>query len=210
MAVARGLGMPRIVADALEQRAELAAAEDPDRATELHHEALAVRVEHGLRTFCADSLDALAALAARAERFDQAVRIVAAVDRARAAMGYPRRPADRPAHEALVAELRAALGDGPFAEAWAAGAALTLDDAVGYARRARGTRRRPASGWASLTPTELDVVRLAVAGHNNPEIGARLFMSRSTVKTHLSHVYTKLGVSNRTELAALAAAHLNA
>jgi DNA-binding CsgD family transcriptional regulator len=33
----------------------------------------------------------------------------------------------------------------------------------------------------------------------------RLFMSRGTVKTHLSHVYTKLGVSNRTELATAAA-----
>ncbi|GAB3872852.1 hypothetical protein GCM10029964_011990 [Kibdelosporangium lantanae] len=44
-------------------------------------------------------------------------------------------------------------------------------------------------------------------GLNNPEIGARLFMSRGTVKTHLSHVYAKLGVANRTELATLAAAH---
>jgi DNA-binding NarL/FixJ family response regulator len=42
---------------------------------------------------------------------------------------------------------------------------------------------------------------LAADGLTNPEIGARLFMSRSTVKTHLSHVYAKLGVANRTELA---------
>jgi DNA-binding CsgD family transcriptional regulator len=52
-------------------------------------------------------------------------------------------------------------------------------------------------------------VRLAVQGHNNPEIGERLFMSRSTVKTHLSHVYAKLGVANRTELAAIAGAALD-
>jgi DNA-binding NarL/FixJ family response regulator len=44
-------------------------------------------------------------------------------------------------------------------------------------------------------------------GLTNPEIGARLFMSRATVKTHLSHVYSKLGVANRTELASLAARH---
>ena len=62
------------------------------------------------------------------------------------------------------------------------------------------------SGWASLTPTELKVVRLASDGLSNPEIGARLFMSRSTVKTHLSRAFAKLGVSNRTELAAFAAA----
>jgi predicted ATPase/DNA-binding CsgD family transcriptional regulator len=148
VAVARTLGMPRVEADALEQQAHLAA--DPD----LHHEALALRVEHGLRGSYAGSLDALAALTGRPDP-----------------------------------EMRARM---------------TLEEAVAYVRRARGTRARPPGGWASLTPTELDVVRLAVEGLNNPEIGKRLFMSRSTVKTHLSHVYAKLGVANRTELAALA------
>jgi DNA-binding NarL/FixJ family response regulator len=47
-------------------------------------------------------------------------------------------------------------------------------------------------------------VRLVVEGLTNPEIGTRLFMSRGTVKTHLSHVYAKVGVANRTELATLA------
>jgi DNA-binding NarL/FixJ family response regulator len=46
------------------------------------------------------------------------------------------------------------------------------------------------------------VVRLVVEGLSNPEIGARLYMSRGTVKAHLSRVYAKLGVANRTELAA--------
>ncbi|MGH3479515.1 MAG: response regulator transcription factor, partial [Nocardioidaceae bacterium] len=59
-------------------------------------------------------------------------------------------------------------------------------------------------GWGSLTPTEREVVGLVVSGLTNPEIAARLFVSRATVKTHLSHVYAKLGVANRTELAALA------
>jgi DNA-binding CsgD family transcriptional regulator len=81
---------------------------------------------------------------------------------------------------------------------------MSLAEAAAYASRARGSRRRPDAGWESLTPTEAEVVRLAVDGLSNPEIGARLFMSRSTVKTHLSHVYAKLGVANRTELAARA------
>ena len=86
---------------------------------------------------------------------------------------------------------------------------MNLRETIDYARRARGPRGRPASGWASLTPTEQSVVRLAAEGLNNPDIGSRLFMSRSTVKTHLSHVYAKLGVTNRTELAAMAATHLD-
>jgi ATP/maltotriose-dependent transcriptional regulator MalT len=156
--VAGRLGMPRQLAAALEQQAHLAAADDAARATELHHRALAIRVEHGLRAFYADSLDALAAQ------------------------------------------------DPQFAAVWAAGSRMSIDEAVAYVRRGRGPRGRPRTGWASLTPTELDVVRLVAEGLSNPGIGNRLFISRGTVKTHLSHVYAKLGVANRTELAALAGA----
>jgi DNA-binding NarL/FixJ family response regulator len=49
---------------------------------------------------------------------------------------------------------------------------------------------------------------LIAEGLSNPEIGARLFISRATVKTHLSHIYTKLDITNRTELASLATTHL--
>jgi DNA-binding CsgD family transcriptional regulator len=210
VAVAGRLDLPRVLADALEQQGHLAAAadDDVDRAIDLHHEALAMRVEHGLRTFSVDSLEALAALAARAAPTSEAVRFLAASDQARASMTYPRDPARRRAHQATVAGLRTALGERPFRQAWAEGARLTLDEAVAYVRRSRGARRRPATGWASLTPTELDVVRQVVDGLSNPEIGSRLFMSGGTVKTHLSHVYAKLGVANRTELATLAASRL--
>ena len=198
-AVARRLGMPGVLAAALDGQARLAG--DPDAATGLHHEALALRAAHGLRPTALDSLDALAALAGPG---DYAARVLAASHGAREELGLPRRGA----HDDLVAELRDALGAAAFDEAWRAGADLELDEAIAYARRSRGARRRPPGGWASLTPAELGVVRLAAEGHNNPEIGARLFMSRSTVKTHLSHVYAKLGVANRTELAALASSHL--
>jgi predicted ATPase/DNA-binding CsgD family transcriptional regulator len=199
--VARRLGMPRVVAEALEQQAYLAADDDPERAVDLHHQALAERAEHELRTFYVDSLDALATLDGRAQPTPEAVRVLAASDRARRAMAYPRDPARQLAHGTTVEGLRTALGDRSFTEAWAEGARLTLEEAVAYVRRARGSRRRPSTGWDSLTPTELEVVRLVVDGLNNPEIGRRLFMSRGTVKAHLSHVYAKLGVANRTELA---------
>jgi DNA-binding NarL/FixJ family response regulator len=65
-------------------------------------------------------------------------------------------------------------------------------------------RRRPSRGWESLTPTELEVVGLVTEGLSNPDIAARMFVSRETVKSHLSNIFVKLGVTNRTELTAVA------
>ena len=81
---------------------------------------------------------------------------------------------------------------------------MSLDDAIAYASRGRGARKRPTVGWRSLTPTELQVTQLVVEGLSNPEIGERLFVSRETVKTHLSSIFGKLGVSTRAQVAAAA------
>lgn len=202
--LARSLPAPFIVAAALDQQALLAAAGDAGRAEDLHHEAMRVRAEHGLRTFLAQSLDHLARLAIDGGRPAEGARLLAASDAARARMGYPRPVVDQPEYDALVAAARATLGEA-FGASWSAGAALSLADAVAYASRSRGPRRRPQTGWASLTPTEHQVVALVAEGLSNPEIGTRLFIGRSTVKTHLLHVYAKLGVTGRAELAALAA-----
>jgi len=201
LATARALRMPRLIADALEQKAFLTNGADADRATALHHEALGLRIAHGLRLACVDSLDVLAASGARRGSPLTAARLLGAGDRAREETGYPRAQPDL----ALRAELAEFLGTAAGEDAMAEGRRMSLDEAVAFARRARASRRRPVQGWASLTSTEQEVVRLAVAGLTNPEIGKRLFMSRSTVKTHLAHVYAKLGVANRTELATSAA-----
>jgi DNA-binding CsgD family transcriptional regulator len=202
--VARNLGTPHAEADALEALALVVGRDDPGRAEALHHDALARRVEHGVRTYVVDSLDALAGLAAGYEQWAKAARLLAASDRARDAMGYPRLAIDRADHDALVAAVDAGLGAAARADAAAEGAAMTLDDAVAYASRSRGPRGRPVSGWASLTPTERQVAGLVAEGLTNPEIAARLFISRATVKTHLVHIYAKLALTNRVELASAA------
>jgi class 3 adenylate cyclase/DNA-binding CsgD family transcriptional regulator len=68
-------------------------------------------------------------------------------------------------------------------------------------RRRRTRPSRPSTGWDSLTPMETDVSHLVAAGLTNPEIGARLYISRRTVETHLSHVFRKVGLASRTQLA---------
>lgn len=80
--------------------------------------------------------------------------------------------------------MRCSCRSGPdeFAAIWAEGARLSTDEAIAYAARGRGERRRPAAGWASLTPSELELVRLVGQHLTNPEIAARLFVSRAMVQ----------------------------
>jgi DNA-binding CsgD family transcriptional regulator len=79
-----------------------------------------------------------------------------------------------------------------------------LAEAIRVAMRGRRPRRAGRVGWESLTPAERTVVELAIDGLTNGSIARRLHVSAGTVKTHLAHVYTKLGVANRTELANVA------
>lgn len=110
-------------------------------------------------------------------------------------------------YEASVAALSQAMGSEGFDSAWTEGAALSPEEAIAYAQRGRGKRKRPVSGWESLTPAERNVVRLVGEGLNTNEIATRLFVSVRTVQTHLTHIYGKLGFSSRSQLAQEVARH---
>jgi DNA-binding CsgD family transcriptional regulator len=131
----------------------------------------------------------------------EAGRLFGAADAVRQRFGIVRFKVHDAENNASVAALRDALGDKAFESAWVEGAALSTDEAIAYAQRGRGERKRPSSGWASLTPTELDVVRLVSEGLANKEIADRLFISARTVQTHLTHVYAKVGLTSRVQLA---------
>jgi DNA-binding CsgD family transcriptional regulator len=75
----------------------------------------------------------------------------------------------------------------------------------GVSPGARGARRRPLTGWDSLTPSERHVVALAAEGLTTRRIGERLYLSVNTIETHLRNVYRKLGIASRAELATQAA-----
>ena len=141
-----------------------------------------------------DILECLATLAGDAGSHREAARLFGAADGIRQRMGVVRFKIYDAGYEASVAALRDAMGEKDFDAAWAEGAALSTEEAIAYAQRGRGERKRPTSGWASLTPTERDVVRLVSEGLANNDIATRLFVSPRTVQTHLTHVYTKLGL----------------
>jgi DNA-binding CsgD family transcriptional regulator/tetratricopeptide (TPR) repeat protein len=77
--------------------------------------------------------------------------------------------------------------------------------AHGIRRGPRSKHRQAQSGWDSLTPAETKIAALVEDGLSNPEIAARLLLSRRTVATHVSHILKKLGVNSRTDIAREAA-----
>ena len=204
--VARESGSPLAIGPALEAQAQLAReAGEVSGAEDLLHEALRAFHDGGDPSGVADVLESLAALVRELQNAEQAVRLLGAADGIRAALGCVRFPVRQPRYEAELSALREALSQEAFTAAWSAGASASLDDAVAYAERGRGQRKRPLRGWASLSPAELRVVQLVAEGLTNPQIGERLFISPRTVQAHLSHVFAKLAVSSRAELAAQAA-----
>ena len=169
------------------------------------HRALATFDAASARLEVIAILELLGCIAGDLESWVEAARLLAAADAARAEVGAVLSAFDQRSHDDVFARLRSELDATEFDDAWAEGAAMSLEDGVAYATRGRGERKRPSTGWESLTPAELEVVRLVAAGATNRDVGEQLFIATNTVKAHLSHVFAKLGVSSRTELAALAA-----
>jgi predicted ATPase/class 3 adenylate cyclase/DNA-binding CsgD family transcriptional regulator len=180
---------------------------EPEQADRDAHDALATATSTGAYAAVPDTLECLAALAIGVGSHREAARLYGAAESMRQRMGEVRFKIFDVFFEFPVAALRDAMGDKDFDTAWAEGAALSTDEAIGYAQRGRGKRKRPTSGWAALTPTERDVVRLVSEGLANNDIATRLFVSPRTVQTHLTHVYTKLGLTSRVQLAQEAARH---
>ena len=97
-----------------------------------------------------------------------------------------------------------------------------LGSAEGTARvrarlRAVGTRLchwthqdRPAFGWGSLTDTERTIANLVAQGLSNREVASRVFLSTHTVAFHLRHVFWKLSVTSRVQLARITAEQASA
>ena len=101
------------------------------------------------------------------------------------ALGYLLK--DAPPEELLAAVRSAAEGDSPLSPT--------------VANRLMTRVRTPRT---SLTPRELEVLKLVASGSSNREIGRALLLSEATVKSHLVHIYDKLGVRSRTSAVAAA------
>ena len=204
LAHARQQGHSGFEAIALRELGQLARLDgDLDTADDLVHRSLALCADAGIFPDVQQSLVAVAGVTAAEESWEEAVRLFGAADSLGAELGSVMPVWNRTLAEADLEMARRSLEPEAFEAAYGEGRALPVALAVAYAERGRGQRKRPSSGWAGLTPMERQVVDLVAEGLRNSDIAARLFVAPSTIKTHLAHAFTKLGVSNRAELATL-------
>ncbi|MEE6179170.1 LuxR C-terminal-related transcriptional regulator [Mycobacterium sp. 050134] len=193
---------------ALNTRARVAMAQgDLDQAERDAREALATAAAVEAHVVTPDALECLGGLAAGAGDYRAAARFYGAASAVRQNTGVVRFKIHDDAYASALEAVRENLGHSDFEKFWSEGATLSALEAIAYALRGHGKRKRPASGWSALTPTELDVVRLVSEGLANSDVATRLFISPRTVQSHLTHVYNKLGVSSRVQLVQEAARH---
>ncbi len=209
----RDLGHARGIARALHGLAYVAyKRRDYPRALALSRDTLALRWELQDRWGIAANLEDVADIAGLSGQPAQATRLYGAAEALREALSTPIPPFYRAEYEREVAVARAAMPPDAFAAEWAAGRALPLEQAIAAASSLSepagpASPREPTQTGetAGLTARELEVLRLLAAGHSNQAIADALFISRPTVKVHVAHIFTKLGLESRA--AAVAYAH---
>ncbi|MGV0676288.1 LuxR family transcriptional regulator [Mycolicibacterium fortuitum] len=150
-------------------------------------------------------------LAARQDQPRRAARLLGAAQRAWEPIGnYPGGFELPNWNDEISEELRAALGDNEFEALLAEGRALSVDKAVGEAmgdpEPAPAAPALPDRPLASLSRREAEVAGMVAEGMTNKQIAQALVLSLRTVESHVEHIFAKLGVRSRTQVAVLYAA----
>jgi DNA-binding NarL/FixJ family response regulator len=168
-------------------------------------------------------LEGLAGAAATQGLAEHGARLFGATEALRESLGWPLPPISRADYDREIAAVRAQLEEATFAAAWAAGRALSLDQAIAEAERfaletppaqtaaeALGQARQKTSAGAdrlgTLTPRERQVLTLVAQGYTNRAIADTLVITERTAEIHVSNILAKLGVTSRTQAAAFALA----
>jgi DNA-binding CsgD family transcriptional regulator len=166
--------------------------------------------ELGERMWVAACLEAVAAAAGALGHAECSAQLLSVTETVRIQIGLPTWFADHAAFEKSTVAARTELGEEAFAAAWAAGAAMTLDEAMAMveatAETAVAAPRENVEHAApfGLSPREIEVLRLMAQGTTDQETAEILSVSRRTVHSHVGSILNKLAAQNRT--AAVAAA----
>jgi predicted ATPase/class 3 adenylate cyclase len=138
---------------ALRSRARVSIAQDePEQAERDAHDALAAIPDGYAYVGIPDILECLAKVAGGKGNHREAIRIFAAAAATRERIGIVRFKVWDADFEASISELRDTMGEKDFGAAWAEGAAMSTEEAVAYAKRGRGDRKRPTAAGARSRP----------------------------------------------------------
>lgn len=173
-----------------------------EAATRLLQEALPTLTDLDAKLDLVGALNTLGGVAATAESWEDAARLFHTADQLCKRTGYVPPAPQTEDRSAWITRVSGNLDDSSLERVRRDAVAAGVEGVIEHVTRGWGPRSRPRTGWASLTPTELKVVELVAEGLTNPQIGERMFISRRTVQTHLTHIFAKLGMASRSELAA--------
>jgi DNA-binding NarL/FixJ family response regulator len=142
------------------------------------------------------------------EKAQQAVRLFGAAKALLANAGAQLEPVDEREYQAGLAAARARLSPTAFESAWAAGQALTLEQAMDEALPPIPEPEAvPATYPADLSEREVEVLRLVAQGLTNTEVANQLIISPRTVEAHLRSIFGKLQVTSRSAATRFAVEH---
>ena len=209
LALFRDVGDPRGIANSLANLGHaLIALGRPEEALGYLEEALELRRSLGNTLAIAECLEGFAAAAAARRLGRRAARLLGAAGALREITGAPLTRAEGKEHDVVLRRIHQLVSPASFLAEQALGRALGPDEAADYALLRRDVERQPvasaeaAPGARVLTPRERQVAVLVARGMTNRQIADTLSLGRRTVGTHLEHIFAKLGVQARAELAA--------
>jgi non-specific serine/threonine protein kinase len=177
---------------------------DPPTAAALCEEALGLFEHVGEKWGCHYALLQAAFAAAGRQDMRRAACLLGAVDAVRVAVGATTFGGTHFIYERGLEIVRTALGEAAAAELWAFGYALPLGQAIDVARGAQlGSAQVGSASKATgrLTPREREVAVMVALGQSNRAIADELVIAVRTVETHVEHIFEKLNVHSRVQLA---------
>jgi serine/threonine-protein kinase PknK len=165
--------------------------------------------ELGDKMHTSESLEGLACISAAEGDAKRAARLFGAAQALREVVGYQHHPEDDAWRAPYLATARSRLDEASWEEAWAAGQAMSMEQAIVYALSEQkpvtppSPESEPPSSDEppSLTRREKEVTILVARGLTNRRIASELFLSEHTVHHHVTNILKKLNLSSRQQVA---------
>lgn len=177
--------------------------------TTLYQQSLALYRVQGYKDGIAEALTGLAEVASLAGQPERAAWLCGVVEALREVSHTSQPPLRRAAYDRVVEDIRTRLDKVVFAKALAQGRAMPLEQAIGFAlslppEPPPSPHQALQQQFGGLTAREREVAWLVAQGKSNRAIADELVVGVSTVEAHITHIFSKLGFSSRTQLAAWA------